>query len=156
MEIHLAEHYWFGLPTARISKERAQQLHRKLGNQLELHVDLEGNCCIGIPETGKNEMQNIQTLMNAILSLLYFTSHQEKYRKDPWPAYPHGHAGIDQKINEVKARLGPEKPEPNQACGCGSGRKYKRCCKRTLDTLEAEKRRMPPDAHSSQNLQGPS
>lgn len=99
--------------------------------QIDLHVNLDGNCCLGIQiDPGPHSLERF--VDDLVVPFFYRVAYAERFgiarvRQDLWDEYRHGPDGLRDRLSDLSSpRVGRNSP-----CPCGSGRKYKVCCLRT-------------------------
>lgn len=99
--------------------------------QLDLHVNLDGSCCLGIQtDPGPHSLESF--VDDLVVPFFYRVAYAERFgiarvRQDLWDEYRHGADGLRDRLQDLSStRVGRNSP-----CPCGSGRKYKACCLRT-------------------------
>ena len=101
--------------------------------QLDLHVSLDGSCCLGIQtDPGPHSLERF--IDELVVPFFYRVAYAERFgiarvRQDLWNEYRHGADGLRDRLSDLSTpRVGRNSP-----CPCGSGRKYKACCLRTSE-----------------------
>ena len=126
--------------------EIAQKSKVKL---IDLHFySDDGNCCLGI-KYGNNEGLRIESfLYDLVIPFFYRLSYTEEFgiaaaRRDLWGEYSHGEAGPMEYQAELLNFEKQNLPR-NDACPCGSGKKYKKCHLREVEFLTRILNRLCP------------
>jgi hypothetical protein len=111
---------------------------------LDRHILRDGRCCLWLPPRSRWKPYDLDALLPFLDEVALFFDRQLVYeatggKKWPGGEYPHGHAGYLEFLQETltvdrskiealaPALLNRARPERNDPCPCGSGRKFKRC-----------------------------
>jgi hypothetical protein len=111
---------------------------------LDRHILRDGQCCLWLPPRSRWKPYDPDALLPFLDEVALFIDRQLVYDatgSKEWPGgeYPHGRAGYGEFLREILAAdrskldvlapvlLNRTRPERNDPCPCGSGRKFKRC-----------------------------
>ena len=100
----------------------------------DLHINFTGDCCLGI--FAKHEWNGLlEFIQHEVVSFFYWQSHVRIHGEEPWKGYSHGNLGIKEAmtLNSKESTKGRNR---NIDCPCGSGKKYKNCCRSRDASLE--------------------
>ena len=100
---------------------------------VDLHFFSDGACCLGIRLSRERNFTLERFLCELVIPFLYRLAYTDRYgiaavRNDLWGEYSHGDEGYAEyrrTMNEYAKRNAGR----NAPCPCGSGRKYKLCCR---------------------------
>ena len=112
------------VPIVYETSKKIQKLAEKLGRPYaDLHLYGDNRCCLGL---GINTNLSLSTFIkNWVYPYFVWQSYFTKYNKVP-PCGEYSHEmeiARKEYLNDIK-NLGV-----NDICSCGSGKKYKKCCK---------------------------
>lgn len=118
-------------PTVIESGNRIQRImaNRRITDIRDMHIypGSELNvCCLGIDLIAHPPTNIVDFINTRVIPFFYRVAYVDKYglhaaRNDLWPEYSHDR-GPQEYLRDIL------KTPRNQACPCGSGRKFKRCC----------------------------
>ena len=98
----------------------------------DLHFYPDETCCLGIGLAPDPQLRIDRFIRDLVIPFLYRLSFVDTFglqtaRTELWGEYSHGHAGIREYLNEMRAmrRLNIR---PRDPCPCQSGRRFKDCC----------------------------
>lgn len=119
----------FGFPKVYEDSEFIKKFANDCGINLEdLHInkDDDDSCCLGIfPEYQWHGVSAF--LRDKVIPFFYWQSYRRINGKEPWKAYSHGNAGIQEAMS-LSPSHSSKGCSRNIKCPCGSGKKYKKCC----------------------------
>ena len=107
----------------------------------ELHINLDGSCCLGIREAPDRYLTIQRFIYDLVVPFFYRLSYAERWgiqaaRSDLWGEYSHAEEGGVEYLSEMW-ELAQSDPRRNDPCPCGSGIKYKKCCLDEVQAFEA-------------------
>lgn len=110
--------------------------HKIKPEDLHINKNGTGNCCLGIfPEyQWQGALRYIQ---DKIVPYFYWQSYRRIYGEEPWKGYSHGRKGIEEAMC-LSPRECSKGSSRNILCPCGSGQKYKKCCRERDIILKTE------------------
>lgn len=123
---------------------RSASIAAKYGAKLlDLHVEADRACCLGIRYTPERNRTLGRYLSELVVPFFYRLAYVDRHgmeaaKNELWGEYAHGYDGHEEHIRAM-AEIDRRNEGRNRPCPCGSGTKYKRCC---LAEVEAA-RRMP-------------
>ena len=128
--ISFCEQDTFGFPIVREPSEKISDFAKSEGLELsDLHMnkDDESSCCLGIfPEY--HWVSPATFIRDKVLPYFFWQSFRRIHGVEPWKCFEHGLEGIHQALIRPLKQI--EKGcYTNKPCPCGSGKKYKKCCK---------------------------
>lgn len=135
--------YAVGLPTVYETGDRVAKISADLGiNGADLHVFNNGSLCLGIEKAVQHRRSLVDFVTRMVVPFFYRLSYVERHgldaaRRDLWAEYAHGDAGPTEYDREIRD-IAMQRPGRNEPCPCGSGEKYKRCCREKV--LEFQRR----------------
>jgi len=95
----------------------------------DLHINKsdDDSCCLGIfPEY---KWQGASAYIgDKVVPFFYWQSYRRIYGKGPWQGLSHGSKGIEEAMTMPSAQTS-KGCSRNKQCPCGSGLKYKKCCR---------------------------
>lgn len=137
----------FGFP--EVYEESGRLLRAsKMSDQspAEWHINKDGSICLGIfPEY---EWKNVTAyILDKIIPFFYWASYRESYGIEPWKAYSHGCAGLEEALRMPHNKINGT--ARNMPCPCFSGKKYKRCCLHRDEAILAAMRKLYKESPSA-------
>ncbi len=91
----------------------------------DMHINSDGSCCLGL-DVNDNELTIEQFIENKVLPFFFWQAYFYKFGKAPqFGEFSHNKSKAIQELQEDVNYL-----RANDKCYCGSGNKYKKCCKR--------------------------
>ncbi len=102
----------------------------------DLHFFPDESCCLGIRYKPEKHLSIERLLYHLVIPFLYRLSYVDCYgldaaRRNLWGEYSHGNQGHKEYQQEMR-NLAQKVAGKNSLCPCGSGIKYKRCCRKEL------------------------
>lgn len=144
IRIALSEFDDFGLPKVYEIGEKTCEIADKLNisNTKDLHVDNDGSCCLGIFSPSESaQYRNLPNFMELLINFFYVLSYREMNNSEPWCSYSHGEEGMAEYLRKFKGGEN-RKVSRNASCPCESGKKYKKCCLKFIESLDRKIRKL--------------
>lgn len=122
-----------GWPKVRETGGRYATIARVFGvDKIDLHIDCDGGCCLGIRHSRENNFRIEKFLCELVIPFFYRLSYIQRFgiqaaRRNLWGEYSHGDRGLIEHHKEILG-LATGSHGRNRICPCGSGKKYKYCC----------------------------
>ena len=116
--------------------------HHAWKNTRDSHIEESWKLCLFVPIESGLDFENDQELTNLFPHIHTFLLLEREYQRRlqadsatarwPGPQRSHGPAGVEEALRARGKKMGR-----NDACWCGSGKKYKKCCIERFKSKEA-------------------
>ena len=136
---------YMGWPRVFETDDRRLEIAERIGVEvIDLHFYGDGSCCLGLGYRPESRLMIDRFMTELVVPFFYRLSYVSKYgigaaRGNLWGEYSHGGVGVYEHRMEL-SWIASQRSGRNDACPCGSGRKYKRC---HLNDVEAFMRDLP-------------
>ena len=152
IDINLGKQDRYSLPKVFETGGKIEKCKRKLNiaTNDDMHLNGDCSCCLGIYSPQEvSKLSLYKFVVEEVYPYFVWQAYFEKYEKEPpCGALPHSYQKalsirIREVENDLKSLQYEQKGRPkgshrNQLCPCGSGLKYKVCCLRQDEKIEAE------------------
>ena len=156
VEIHLASLDENGWPKVYEVGGRSHQIGKKCSVEtIDLHINPDDStCCLSLQYGGHRNFRIEQFFPELVIPFFYKLSYTEEFgiassREDLWGEYSHGKKGRAEYEAEM-LNLAKHRPNRNDLCPCGNGKKYKKCHMDAVECVKRNRRETIPNATTRQ------
>ena len=135
---------------------RSHQIGKKCSVEtIDLHINPDDStCCLSLQYGGHRNFRIEQFFPELVIPFFYKLSYTEEFgiassREDLWGEYSHGKKGRAEYEAEM-LNLAKHRPNRNDLCPCGNGKKYKKCHMDAVECVKRNRRETIPNATTRQ------